>query len=359
MVKQTILKALHRFGLFQFAKKLYWTTLSVCASHGVLSDLWYLFSGTFRREHRAVLVGRTKHKRGFNASKDDGAAYTLRRNTHRIEKGLIMRPRRDVFALDYIAETVRMYHSLANLSDSDSCHAETLAWSRDVLGEYFNCVDGAHPIIAKAKRVFEDSKHAPAKDDIQRRPYQRDLNKPIGITIDQLHDLAYRRRSCRWFLQQPVPRELIDRAIEIGTLAPSACNRQPFQFRIFDRAADAERIGKIPGGTAGFFENFPCVIVLVGELSAFPAERDRHIPYIDASLAAMGFQFALEVQGLSSCCINWPDIESREQAIEKAMDLSPEERVIMLIAVGYPDPDAMVPYSQKKPLSEIRSYFAN
>ena len=70
----------------------------------------------------------------------------------------------------------------------------------------------------------------------------------------------------------------------------------------------------------------------------------------------MGFQFGLEVQGLSSCCINWPDLESRERAIEKLLGLNIYQRVIMLIALGYPDDQAMVPYSQKKAMNEIRSY---
>jgi hypothetical protein len=28
----------------------------------------------------------------------------------------------------------------------------------------------------------------------------------------------------------------------------------------------------------------------------------------------------------------------------------------MLISLGFPDPDGQVPYSQKKPLEELRSY---
>ena len=70
----------------------------------------------------------------------------------------------------------------------------------------------------------------------------------------------------------------------------------------------------------------------------------------------MGFQFGLEVQGLSSCCINWPDIATKEKTVERVLGLNANQRVIMMIAFGYPDDQAMVPYSQKKPLDEIRSY---
>jgi nitroreductase len=72
-------------------------------------------------------------------------------------------------------------------------------------------------------------------------------------------------------------------------------------------------------GTSGFYENFPCVVVLIGKVRAFPFERDRHVIYFDASLAAMAFQFALEVQGVSSCCINWPDIPERERMMAQTL----------------------------------------
>ena len=118
----------------------------------------------------------------------------------------------------------------------------------------------------------------------------------------------------------------------------------------------AAEIGSIPMGTVGFSQNFPALAVLVGQLDAFAHDRDRHLIYIDASLAAMAFQFALEVQGVSSCCINWPDIEEREKRMEARLGLARHERPILSISIGYADPEGRVPYSQKKSLDEIRTY---
>ena len=78
--------------------------------------------------------------------------------------------------------------------------------------------------------------------------------------------------------------------------------------------------------------------------------------YIDASLSAMAFMYALETMGLSSCPINWPDIEEREKKAEKLLNLRQEERIIMAISLGYPDPEGLVAYSAKKDLDQIRSY---
>src|SRR5690606_19543880 len=122
--------------------------------------------------------------------------------------------------------------------------------------------------------------------------------------------------------------ELIDRALEVAVQAPSACNRQPYHFRIFDTPERVREIASIPMGTRGFSDNFPAVAVVVGEQRAYFDERDRHVIYIDASLASMGFILALESLGLASCCINWPDMEPQESRMKAALGLGPDERVI-------------------------------
>ena len=144
-----------------------------------------------------------------------------------------------------------------------------------------------------------------------------------------------------------VPRDLLEQAVEAAAQAPSACNRQPFRFSIFDHPADAAKVGAITNGTAGFSQNFPCLIVVVGDLSAYPYERDRHLIYVDASLASMQLMLALETLGLSSCPINWPDIEVMERGMAEVLDLSFHERPIMLISVGYPDPSNILSVRRK------------
>ncbi|SDM08254.1 nitroreductase family protein [Aliiruegeria lutimaris] len=112
----------------------------------------------------------------------------------------------------------------------------------------------------------------------------------------------------------------------------------------------------MPWGTAGFKHNIPVIVVVLGTLDAFYSERDRHVIYIDGSLAAMSFSYALETLGLSSCIFNWPDIEKHEKRAEKVLGLKGYERPVMFMGVGYPDPEAMVAYSQKRPLDVMREY---
>jgi len=319
-----------------------------------LSDVYYGFMRrAFSREHRAVLHGIFMHdelERSREANR-----YLLRRNTHRLEKGLLMRPRRDIFALKYIGKTIDAYERCLETFRAEGGDRDEMRWSHDVLREYFD-VTGSDPIIDPLRERFRALPGIdPDEDREESKPYLRDLeDKPVEY--DDFYRLARRRRSVRWFLQKPVPRELIDRAIVAAAESPSACNRQPFKFRIFDDPELIEQVATLPMGTRGFAHNFPAIVVVVGQLRAYFHPRDRHLIYIDGSLAAMSFMFALETLGLSSCPINWPDIPAREKQMAETLDLAPDQRPVMLIAVGYPDPEGAVAYSHKQSLDDLRSY---
>lgn len=322
----------------------------------VFSSFYYaLFNRSFDREHRAVLAGRLAHGRSHGAA--GSTSSILRRGIHRLEKGILSRPRRAIFALGYIRETFAFYEGALLAQENGAVVPnEELHWAHDVLEKYF-AITASHPRIDPLRERFDALPTPAARTNGKpRRPYTRDLDIPPTVDYDDLLELSKRRRSVRWFRQEPVPRELIRKAVDVASLSPSACNRQPFTFRVFDDPELIDEVAALPAGTKGFHHNFPAIVVLVGELRNYYGERDRHLIYIDASLAAMGFVYAAETLGLSSCCINWPDIEEYEQRAEKVLDLEPDQRPVMFIAVGYPDPEGMVAYSQKKPNHQICTF---
>ncbi len=303
------------------------------------------------RETHAIHAGLRRFADRSGASEQTDPV--LRRNVHRLEKGLISRPRRDVFAADYIGETVQRVADAAASTDGQSAE---LAWARDVLHEYFIATTST-PDIDRARRHFESlAWEQSTTSTAPLVPYVRDLSVEAPVSCDALLELAIRRRSVRWFRDVPVPRAALDAAFAVAAQSPSACNRQPFEFRVFDQPERVKRIAEIPGGAAGFTDCIPVLVAVIGRLDAFFSDRDRHVIYIDGSLAAMSFMLALESLGLSSYALNTPAAESAEIGLARELNLEPYERPIMLIAVGYPDPTGLVPRSQKKPLEVLRRY---
>lgn len=311
------------------------------SSRFLASTYYVLFSRQFDREHQAVLAGKVSYQKSL---KDIGKTSTLlRRNIHRLEKGLIMQPRRDVFAEGFIGETVKIYQRAMTLGSLDP---DEKKWVTDVLTEYFKAVQNTK-VIVKAKEVFNHSVQT-SQEETKFIPYLFDSLPESNIEYNDLQQLFIKRRSVRWYQDRAVPMELIERAVNLASLAPSACNRQPYYFYISQNKETAIEIAKCAGGTPGWVDNIPCTIVIIGDLSSYPNERDRHLIYIDGSLAAMQLMLAFETLGLSTCPINWPDIESAEKKMEKLLHLKPYERPIMLMSIGFAQANGGIPYSQKK-----------
>ncbi|KAB7528665.1 nitroreductase [Flagellimonas olearia] len=326
--------------------------LRIVSISAFTSSLYYfILSSAFRREHLAVVKGRLKYYHQNEVEKE--AFYLLRRNIHRIEKGLIMKPRRPVFALEYIEETVGSYVKIMT-GPKKEISEKNLKWYSDVLNHYFEVVDIKNPKINSSKLIFEKYKY---DLDVEKAsiPYKRNF-ETLKVSYEDFLGLAKLRRAVRWYEDKPVSRELIDKAIKAASLSPSACNRQPFEFRVFDDKELVQKVANISWGTLGFSHNFPVIVVVVGSLEAYFDERDRHVIYIDGALASMSFMYALETLGLSSCPINWPDVKKFENQMGSLLGLEKNERPIMLISLGHPDKDALVPFSEKKDLFELRSY---
>jgi nitroreductase len=306
-----------------------------------LSNLFYAVSRKFTREHRAVLAGKSRYHQ-YNRNLGNSSAL-MRRNTHRLEKGLIMRPRRTVFAESYIADTVDIFARSINVVGFDIGEQK---WAHDVLEKYFSCVDDT-PIIALARSTFEECtlKFEAVEKFI---PYQWSAMPNSEVSYAQLENLFARRRSVRWYQDKLVSRELIYKSVRLAATAPSACNRQPYQFYICDSKDRVVEIAKCAGGTPGWATGIPCIAVIVGDLSCYASEQDRHAIYVDGSLAAMQLMLAFETLGISSCPINWPDIDRAEKKLSKILGLEVYERPVMLLSFGYALVEGGIPYSLKK-----------
>jgi hypothetical protein len=115
-------------------------------SKRILASIYYtFFSRNFGREQKAELAYEQSLKEIGETS------ILLRRNIHKLEKGLIMQPRRDVFAEGVIGETVKIYERAIK---DGNLNTEEKKWFTDVLTKYFTVVKNTNTII-KAREKFE------------------------------------------------------------------------------------------------------------------------------------------------------------------------------------------------------------
>ncbi|GAA2583868.1 nitroreductase family protein [Actinomadura fulvescens] len=181
------------------------------------------------------------------------------------------------------------------------------------------------------------------------------------------------RRTVRDFSDRPVPMEVVDHAIRAGATAPSGANLQPWRFVVitdperkrrlreaaeveerefYERRASQEWLDALaPIGTdwrKPFLEDAPAVIVV------FEVHKGPHTPrpyYVKESVGiAVGFLLAALHQAGLATLTHTP---SPMRFLNEVCERPPEERAYVVIPVGYPADDAMVPDITRKPIDEV------
>ncbi|MGE5952761.1 MAG: nitroreductase family protein [Qipengyuania vulgaris] len=197
-----------------------------------------------------------------------------------------------------------------------------------------------------------------------------------------LRDRLKQRRTCRYFSGEPVPREIIEAAIEAAGTAPNGANHQPWHFAVVsspekkrairEAAEEEERnfyAGKAseewldalaPLGTdedKPFLETAPWLIVAFAQRKGGIEEDGKtQNYYVNESVGiACGMLIAtLHEAGLATLT-HTPS----PMGFLRAICERPEhEKPLMVIVVGHPEEGATVPAHamKKKPLEQISSW---
>ena len=143
------------------------------------------------------------------------------------------------------------------------------------------------------------------------------------------------RRSCRSYLPDPVPADLIDQILEAGTFAPTGMGRQsPIIVAITNKEVRDElsRLNAaVMGGEDDPFYGAPAVLVVL-------ARKDVGTHVYDGSLVMGNMLNAAHELGLGSCWAGWAEAAaiSGDPGILEVLNLPPGRIVTGAIVVGIP-----------------------
>ena len=150
-----------------------------------------------------------------------------------------------------------------------------------------------------------------------------------------LFNLLLQRRSIRKFKNEKPHKELIQKIINAGLLAPTSKNKKPVELVIIE---DKETLLKLKGckanGNIGF-ETAPYAIAVIGDGD----KRDVWVE--DASIAAAYIQLEAENLGLGSVWIQmrerFSEFYSSEKEVRKVLNIPEKYGVLCIILIGYKD----------------------
>lgn len=195
------------------------------------------------------------------------------------------------------------------------------------------------------------------------------------------------RRSCRFFTDTPVPREIIEEAILTAGGAPNGANHQPWHFAVVSspeakravrEAAEAEerRFYGVEGDRAKagdewlealapigtdekkpFLEIAPhLVVVFAQRKGGIDEDASKQNYYVNESVGiAVGMMLTtLHAAGLATLT----HTPSPMGFLRKLCGRPDHEKPLMIVVVGHPAPDARIPVyaTRKKPLEQITTW---
>ena len=192
-------------------------------------------------------------------------------------------------------------------------------------------------------------------------------------------DLA-RRRTVREFSDRPVPRDIIETALQVASTAPSGANLQPWHFVVvsgpetkkkireaaeveerefYEHRASEEWLAALePLGTDDhkpFLETAPYLVAVFlqkyGELA--DGRKVKHYYPTESTGLATGLLIAaLHRAGLATLT----HTPSPMKFLNEILGRPKSERPFLLLVVGYPAEDARVPDIERKELPAFTSW---
>jgi nitroreductase len=158
------------------------------------------------------------------------------------------------------------------------------------------------------------------------------------------------RRSIRSYTDKAVSREVMEKILEAGRLAPSARNSEPSHFLAVTDEKKRKALSK--GLYAKFVAQAPLVIVACGDKKA---SADWYA--IDTSLSVENMILTAVNEGLGTCCVG----SFEEKNVKEALKIPDNYEVLVMITMGYAGEKLDLSSKllnlvrSRKPLSEVAS----
>ncbi|MBU0757753.1 MAG: nitroreductase [Nanoarchaeota archaeon] len=156
----------------------------------------------------------------------------------------------------------------------------------------------------------------------------------------------YTRRSVRSFKDKLVPKEIIEKILKAGVMAPSAMNKQPWNFSVVEGKGNitrfgekalkgwnlmsvAARLGVMLKKADSIFFNAPLLIVVSGKKKWMFLKDDINLCVENMFLAAHSL-------GIGSCWIGFALPLDKDKTARKELGIPMNNKIVAPLVFGYP-----------------------
>jgi nitroreductase len=172
-------------------------------------------------------------------------------------------------------------------------------------------------------------------------------------------ELIISRQSDRKYSDRPVEKEKLERILEAGRMAPSACNAQPWKFIVVTDPVLLKELAVAASarllGMNAFVAQAPLQIIVVREQPNFSSKvgatiKNKDYSLIDIGIATENICIQAKAEGIGSCILGWFD----ESLVKKLLSIPRSKRVELILTLGYSLSEKRE--KRRKPAEETVSY---
>uniref|UniRef100_A0A287BQ51 Iodotyrosine deiodinase 1 n=2 Tax=Sus scrofa TaxID=9823 RepID=A0A287BQ51_PIG len=219
-----------------------------------------------------------------------------------------------------------------------------------------------------------------SEEEVEHVPFShtRYPEKEMVRRSQEFYELLNKRRSVRFISNERVPMEVIDNVIKAAGTAPSGAHTEPWTFvvvkdpdvkhRIREIIEEEEEINYLKrmgprwvtdlkklrtNWIKEYLDTAPVLILIFKQVHGFAANGKKKIHYyneISVSIACGILLAALQNAGLVTVTTTPLNCGPRLRVL---LNRPANEKLLMLLPVGYPSKEATVPDLPRKPLDQI------
>jgi len=261
--------------------------------------------------------------------------YRLIILSHAVEKGLSLPKPRLLFGKR------KIHHIISMAKEYDPSISQfPLQMAVGALSDYI----GFHAELGVSDPFIEDIKKSLLemnnfRNVVPNGGYKRksELKIVLPEQMEVYANFLKSRYSCRHYEARLVSDELIEKVIETAQSSPSQCNRQSVRIHCYRNKAKIDELLTLQAGASGFSGEIYNLFLVTFEITAWGGYGQRNQGYVDGGLFAEQLILSCHANGIGACPLNLAVSNSKEKRIKIAGGVHFRERVVMMIAFGYPE----------------------
>lgn len=270
---------------------------------------------------------RTSHSNKFTLANDERSILLL---SHALEKGMSFTNKRPNWGG---VKALTLCKALDSYIAHEGQKNEIFTLAINVLDRY-----SKDPFASTDKCTTESINKLTHKyNDLigKKEAGSKEVTEPPYFDENTILSFFSTRRSVRLFSSVAISKGEINKALNIASYTPTACNRQTSKVYAF---RDKEKIRKILDlqlGDQGWCTNADTLFVITGVATYFGGVYERHQAYIDGGLFAMNFIYGLHLQHIATCFKMFVRNPKVMKDFRKTCNIQENEIPIVLILAGH------------------------